>query len=256
MLSSIVFYSGLVVLVIGVASLPRPLRFAGIRTRAVAAAVACAGIVMIGAALLWPLPGVQSASGRLYIDEFMPVWQVSERHEIHVEASPDRVFDAIRNVRSGEIALFQTLTAIRRFGRSGPESILNAPPEKPILEVATHSGFMVLADDAPRELVMGLVTAAPGDARKGGRLTPGLFRQRLRPGVGLATMNFLVMPDGRGGSNLSTETRVYVNDERTLRAFTIYWCIIHPGSDIIRRMWLRAIRTRAEREGGMDRRSR
>jgi len=59
-------------------------------------------------------------------------------------------------------------------------------------------------------------------------------------------MNFLVTSDERGGSIVSTETRVYVNDPSALRRFAVYWRVIHPGSDIIRRMWLRAIKRRAE----------
>ena len=59
-------------------------------------------------------------------------------------------------------------------------------------------------------------------------------------------MNFVVTPDGRGGSNVSTETRVYANGAKPLRIFKIYWRVIHPGSDIIRRMWLRAVKRRAE----------
>lgn len=59
-------------------------------------------------------------------------------------------------------------------------------------------------------------------------------------------MNFLVTPDEHGGSNIATETRVFANSDSARRRFAIYWRIIHPGSDIIRRMWLRAIKRRAE----------
>ena len=59
-------------------------------------------------------------------------------------------------------------------------------------------------------------------------------------------MNFLVRPDDHGGSTISTETRIYANNQSALRRFAIYWRVIHPGSDIIRRMWLRAIKRRAE----------
>ena len=59
-------------------------------------------------------------------------------------------------------------------------------------------------------------------------------------------MNFLVTPADDGGSILTTETRVYANSPAALRRFGIYWRLIHPGSDIIRRMWLRAIALRAE----------
>ena len=123
---------------------------------------------------------------------------------------------------------------------------MNAPEHKPILDVATQTTFVLLAEDQPRELVIGTVVAAPPQARASGRLTPELFQKKLPPGVALATMKFLVTPNDRGGSTISTETRIYANNEAALRRFAIYWRVIHPGSDIIRRMWLRAIKQRAE----------
>jgi hypothetical protein len=104
--------------------------------------------------------------------------------------------------------------------------------------VATKSGFLWLADDAPHEMVVGTAVV--------GHLTDGDFRKPLRPGTAVAAMNFVVTPDSRGGSNVSTETRVYANDASSRRSFAVYWRIIHPGSDIIRRMWLRAVKRRAE----------
>jgi hypothetical protein len=55
-------------------------------------------------------------------------------------------------------------------------------------------------------------------SKKSDRLTSEMFTRALRPGVALTTMNFLVTPDGHGGSNLSTETRVYANDGASLGA--------------------------------------
>jgi hypothetical protein len=37
-----------------------------------------------------------------------------------------------------------------------------------------------------------------------------------------------------------------------VRRFAIYWRRIHPGSDIIRRMWLRAIKLRAEGKSSLS----
>ena len=59
-------------------------------------------------------------------------------------------------------------------------------------------------------------------------------------------MNFRVIADGRGGSVLSTETRVYAPDAATRRELAAYWRVVHPGSALIRRAWLDAIRRRAE----------
>jgi hypothetical protein len=132
---------------------------------------------------------------------------------------------------------------IRRGGRPGPESILNPAGHRSLIEVATRSGFVLLADDPPRELVIGTVVKVPPGAR--GKLTPEFFRRPVPPGFALATMNFLVTPDGADGSIVSTETRVFANGASARREFAAYWRVIYPGSALIRRMWLRAIGRRA-----------
>ena len=48
---------------------------------------------------------------------------------------------------------------------------------------------------------------------------------------------------------VTTETRVFATDEATRKKFALYWWTIRLGSGLIRRMWLRAIRRRAERIG-------
>jgi hypothetical protein len=179
------------------------------------------------------------------LDEFVPVWQFGEHHAIRVAAPPERVFDAVKRIPAGEITFFRLLTWIRRGGRNLPESILNAGNTSPLLEVATNSGFIYLADDAPRELVVGTIVIAPPGARRS--LTPQIFTTPLPPGYALAAMNFLVKPDGPNGSIVSTETRVFANSPDSRRRFARYWRLIYPGSALIRRMWLRAVRRRATR---------
>ncbi|HEU4746901.1 MAG TPA: hypothetical protein VFS56_00260 [Gemmatimonadaceae bacterium] len=58
-------------------------------------------------------------------------------------------------------------------------------------------------------------------------------------------MNFVVLPNESGGSVVSTETRVFGSSPEAQRAFARYWRVIYPGSALIRRMWLRAIKRRA-----------
>ena len=244
---SILLYLGVVVVAVGALSVIYPFRFLRIRTRGQGGLVFGVGLMIIGIALAIPARERRATNARSRIDGFMPVWQFDELHSVTVNASPQRLFQAIRATTADEIVLFRTLTSIRRLGRPGPENILNVPEKQPILDVATRTTFVVLADDAPRELLIGtVITAPPGARRSGGGLKPDLFRKQLQPGVVLATMNFLVQPDGRGGSLVSTETRVFANSPSAERRFRIYWRFIRPGSDIIRRMWLRAIKRRAE----------
>jgi len=211
---------------------------------------AASGALLMAIAIALPVREKRTTARAMMLDEWMPVWQFDERHEIDVAAPPDRVYRAIHEVRANEIFLFKTLVGIRRgFGKADP-SIMNPPEDQPILDVATRTTFIWLTDVAPREMVVGTVVGAPpGTRRSGHRLTPEVFRKTLPHGFALATMNFVVTPNAQG-SHVTTETRVYANDERSIRAFKIYWRIIHPGSDIIRRMWLRAVKHRAESGGG------
>ena len=235
MLESVLLYAGLVFFGGGVLGLFRK------RWRRGGVSVATLGALMMAIAVALPAREQRVATRTSKLDEWMPVWQFAESHDIHIDAPPERVFDAIMNVHANEITLFKTLTTIRRGFRKTPENILNAG-DRPLLDVATRSGFIYLTKDAPREVVVG--TAVVHRDRRA--ITTASFTQPLPPGFALATMNFIVIPDARGGSNVSTETRVYANDARSQRAFNLYWKIIHPGSDIIRRMWLRAIKRRAE----------
>lgn len=98
-----------------------------------------------------------------------------------------------------------------------------SPGIEPLLEVATRSGFDTLADESNRELVIGTHVARNA----------------------FAAMNFRVAPED-GGSLITTETRVFASTASARRGFTWYWRLIHPGSALIRRSWLHAIRKRAE----------
>jgi hypothetical protein len=231
---------------VGAAGMIRPLRRVH-RGRRRHAAV----MFLIGAAaayaISWSMPRAQSSSERHGIDEFAPSYHFREHHQTIVAAPAARVFDAVRAVSANEIALFQTFTWIRRFGRPGPESIMNAPGDKPILDVATQTGFLLLQDRPPHEVVVGAVVVAPPGTRRRHSFGPDDFKQLTMPGFAMATLNFRVEDAGAGTSRVMTETRVFATDRTALQRFTPYWRIIFPGSAIMRVTWLRAIKARAER---------
>jgi hypothetical protein len=246
MIASTLVYAGVIALVAGVAFAIKPIAALRVRTRRRGLAIAAAGAAVALGALFAPAFESRVPSRAMRLDEFARVWQFHEVHSLRVAAPPDRVYDAIKQVRADEIWLFRTLTWIRRGGRTAPPSILNAGADRSIIEVATKGGFVLLADDPPRELVLGTIVAAPTGPRS--PLTAAMFREPVPDGFALATMNFLVTPDGMGGSIVSTETRVAAAGPAR-RTFAAYWRVIYPGSSLLRRTWLRAIARRANRAG-------
>src|SRR6267378_3559322 len=237
MLGVVVVYLGLIAAFLGGVSLLRPLTFLGARSRRQAALIMALGfiVVVIGESL--PASETRVATPRTQLDQFAPVYQFSEFHSIRISASKEQVYRALKLVTAEEIVFFRTLTWLRRFGHPGPESILNPPPHVPLLDVATKTSFLVLADEPDSEIVLGTLVAAPRGWRPRGKPTPGFAP---------AAMNFRIEDAGPAACTLTTETRVYATDASTRRRFALYWRVIYPGSALIRRMWLRAIAHRAE----------
>lgn len=256
MLGVIVVYFGLITMFVGGVSVLKPLKFLAIDSRWQALTVMAAGlaVVVIGASL--PSKEIRVAGPRTQLDQFVPAYQFNEFHSVLIAAPKDKVYTALKQVTAEEILFFHTLVWVRRLGRPGPESILNPPPNTPLLEVATKTTFILLAEEPSHEIVVGTLVAAPHGWRPFGQRTPEAFKKLLaaqQPGFVLAAMNFR-LDDCDAPANqaagpctvLTTETRIYATDASSRRAFARYWRVIYPGSSLIRRMWLRAIKRRAE----------
>ena len=250
MLGVVFVYLGLIAAFLGGVSFIRPLSFLAIRTRRQAALVLALGLMVVVMGGSLPARVVRVATPQTELDQFAPVYQFSEFHSIRITAPKEQVYRALKSVTAEEIALFRTLTWLRRFGRPGPESILNPPPHVPLLTVAIRTSFLVLAEEPDREIVLGTLVAAPPEWRPSGKPTADGFRAFFvttnHPGFAPAAMNFRIDDAGPAACTLTTETRVYATDASTRRRFALYWRVIYPGSGLIRRMWLRAIARRAE----------
>jgi hypothetical protein len=246
MLLSVIVYIGFGLTLAGAVSALVPLRSLGIRSRGAGWLVLLAGLLVAGVALTRPVEDTTVALPRTRLDEFAPSYQFREVHQIPVNATPERVYDATLQVTAAEIPLFRTLVWIRRGGANGPESILNAADQIPLITVATRTTFLKLAEDVNREFVMGTVVMAPPGARLPLGSEPDSFKALRQAGFAKATMSFLIEPIAGGGCLLRTETRVWATDPASRDAFARYWRIIRPGSELIRQMWLRAIKVRAE----------
>jgi len=155
------FSSSLVTAVFGGVSPIKPLKFLKISSRSQGALVLGLGTVAAIAGFTLPIEEYRIATPRTQLDQFAPRYQFGEFHSIRVAAPRDRVYRAMKMVSADEIPLFRTLTWIRRGGRRGPECILNPTRNEPLLDVATRTAFLVLAENSGREIVLGTAVMVP-----------------------------------------------------------------------------------------------
>ena len=234
--------AGLVCIVLGLISVCRPLRLIGIKTRRMGLGAILLGFCAIFVGMNLPVRETRVPAIRTRLDELAPVYQFHEWHTTTVAAPPERVYAAIKAVEPDEIFAYRTLTWIRRFGRSGKANILNPTAHEPIVQTALRTGFLRLADDPGQEFVFGFA----GSPMLVSKVTPDNFKSLRGPFLAKVAMNFRIDPIDANHCRLTTETRVYGSDSDVQRFFAPYWRVIYPGSALMRRMWLRAIRKRAE----------
>lgn len=243
LLVSALVYAGLAGSLAGALSLFRPLRFLRIGSRRSALKILGIGLVLVTTGAWWPWPE-QRATGHAQLDVFVPSYQFLELHETRVRATPSAVYRALRAVRADEIRTFRTLTWIRSPRlpwRKRRESIMD-PRQDPILDVATRTGFVWLADEPGHESVVGTIVCC----RPARLESAEQFRRLTEPGFAKAGMSFFIEDLGGGECRVSTETRVFATDPGARRRFGMYWAFIYPGSSLIRYGWLAAIKKRAE----------
>jgi hypothetical protein len=188
----------------------------------------------------------------MLIDDYLPKFDVVERHGLVIRATPARVWDALRAADFGRSPLLATLLALRALPSllTAPRRTLRRLRERragPLtLDTFFSRGFVVLEERPDREIVIGLegrfwtATAdlRPTDARR--------FREALASGLARVAWDFRAEPLPDGGVRLITETRVRCADAATRRRFRAYWLLVRPGSGLIRGAMLRAIRRVAE----------
>jgi hypothetical protein len=182
----------------------------------------------------------------MLLDEWLPQAHYRERHVIDVHAEPQEIFRAVRDVTPAEMRLFVVLMGLRSLPARLAGTVHDRPLSRPLLQSATRLGFLELDEQPGSEVVFGV---AGRFWRPVGNVctdvTVTSFKAFRRPGHAKAAINFRL-----DGEQLSTETRIFASDASARRWFGAYWLFVHPGSALIRREWLRAIRRRAERACG------
>jgi hypothetical protein len=108
-------------------------------------------------------------------------------------------------------------------------------------------GWVVLAERAAREVVLGAVTQ-PWVASPTFRSIPAAqFAEFHEPGYVKIAWTLRAEPLGANDSMFHTETRVATTDPASRRRFRRYWSFVAPGVELIRLAMLRPLKRAAER---------
>jgi hypothetical protein len=182
---------------------------------------------------------VTTTATPLLLDRFLPRYDAVEHHEITVEAPVPDAWAAVRDLDLARSPVIAALLAVR-----GIPALLTR--ERPLsrhvgLDAILDAGFVLLAEDPPHELVLGVVGRFWQPTCGIRRVTADEFEDFDAPGFAKGVWNFTVRAAGPDRSVVATETRVRCTDATARRRFLRYWRLIGPFSALIRMLLLRSI---------------
>ena len=188
----------------------------------------------------------KAESPGVLIDEYLPTFHVSERHELLVPAPASRAYAAIWEADLAASAIVKALFLLRTL----PARLLDAGAARPaatrltLREILRH-GFCLLAEEPGREVVLGASGRFWTPTGNLSPTDPTRFREPPPAGTARAAWNFVVSQPSNDASMVATETRVLCADTAALNSFRRYWSLVGPFSGLIRRYMLRSIRRTA-----------
>lgn len=171
----------------------------------------------------------------MQIDDFLPIYHVTERHAIVVRAPAKAIYAAISSLDMSASPIIRTLFRLRGL-----------PPSTLTLRGMEKVGFTVLGEVPEQELLLGVIGRFWTPVGGLQRIDATRFRSFDKPGYAKAAWNFALVPQPDGTVRVTTETRVLCTDDASRKHFRLYWRLVGPFSAWIRREMLRIVKQQAE----------
>lgn len=169
------------------------------------------------------------------INRYMPTYQFNEYHEIIGYGSPALYFKAAKQMDMAESFIVKSLFWLRGI---------------PIKDLRL-SGFLqnmhftYLDENLPKEFLIAFWLRPDV---KGPVLIDDKerFIKEIDPWIQKVTWNFRFETVKNEKIRISTETRVFCLNKKTMKVFSVYWFFIRPFSGLIRKRMLRMIKRKVE----------
>jgi hypothetical protein len=197
----------------------------------------------------------------MLLDKYLPKWDFTEVHTVQIKSSAEEAYKAMMETTMQELhAIVRLLFNLRSLpeklaGRK--ENSLSSVAfldNKSLINQMLKTNFIKLDEQQPHEIVFGLIV--PGsighvwDKSSGQVLHFTDATEYLtfnKPDFLHVIANFSIEDaPGAGFVIVRTESRSKGLSEKARKNFRAYWFIIRPWSGLIRRLWLKAIKRRAE----------
>ncbi len=187
------------------------------------------------------------------LDQFMPAYDVAERHHVRIGAPPAVTFQAARDMYLERSAIVRAIFKAREWIMRSHAA--REPEARAFLDQMRAIGWGVLAEVPGREIVMGAVTR-PWMADVVFRpLPPDQFAAFAEPDYVKIAWTLRADPIGAAASIFRTETRVVTTDRAARAKFRRYWAFASPGIILIRWASLGPLKAEAERRSRAVQRS-
>lgn len=189
-------------------------------------------------------PGTGDDSDAL-LDQFMPSFDVVERHHIRVDAPAHLTFAVAQELKVGQLLIVRIIM-------KGRELLLGARPDnrprpQSLLPQMLSLGWGVLSALPDHEVVVGAVTR-PWEPNVTFRAVPAAkFAEFCEPDYVKIAWTLRADPISSSESIFRSETRAVATDLTARRKFRRYWSFLSPGITAIRWALLWPVKREAER---------
>jgi hypothetical protein len=179
------------------------------------------------------------------LDQFMPAYDVAERHHVRIGAPAAVTFQAASEMYLEQSTIVRAIFKAREWIMRS--HAVREPAIRAFLDRMRAIGWGVLAEIPGREIVMGAVTR-PWMADVVFRpLPPDQFAAFAEPDYVKIAWTLRADPIGAGASIFRTETRVVTTHRAARAKFRRYWAFASPGIILIRWASLGPLKAEAER---------
>ena len=216
----------------------------GLAATAAAAAAGYATLVVFNRLHYGSAAVAASAGNDPLLDRFIPDPEVVEHHDIAIAAPAEVVLEAAKELEMMESPIIRAVIRMRELALGGePDRRLHPAG---LLEQMQSIGWVVLAETAGREIVLGSVTQPWIAAPVFRSIAADRFKDFCEPGFVKIAWTLRADPLGPAHAIFHTETRACTTDAIARKRFRRYWSYVAPGVQLIRLATLQPLRRAAE----------